>query len=69
MVFGNVNHMLAEGSVFDSIKDAINAICQPAPFLIVAVAALVVFLVGYRTFTRPVVAIPLAVAFTVFFIA
>jgi hypothetical protein len=69
MVFGSVNQMLAEGSVFDSIKDAINAICQPAPFLIVAVAALVIFLMGYRTFTRPVVAIPLAVAFTVFFIA
>ncbi|MEK7710494.1 MAG: hypothetical protein AAB341_01240 [Planctomycetota bacterium] len=65
----DVTMLLAEGSVFDSIKDAINAICQPAPFLIVAVAALGIFLVGYRTFTRPVVAIPLAVAFTVFFIA
>lgn len=61
--------LLAEGSVFDGIKQAINAACQPAPFLILSVAALVIFLVGYRTFTKPAVAIPLAVLFTVVFIA
>lgn len=60
---------LAAASVFDPIKDAINWLSQPAPFLIISVAALVIFLVGYRFFTKPVVAIPIAVAFTVFFIA
>src|SRR3972149_500950 len=61
--------MLAEGSVFEPIKDAINAASQPAPFLIISVAALTIFLVGYRTFTKPAVAIPLAALFVLFFLA
>jgi len=69
MTLASVNYLLAEGSVFDPIKNAINALCQPAPFLIVSVAALVLFLVGYRTLTKPVIAIPVAVAFSVFFMA
>lgn len=61
--------LLAEGSVFDGIKHAINVACQPATFLIMAVAALCIFLIGYRTLTKPVVAGPLAAAFTLFFVA
>jgi len=61
--------ILAEGSVFDGIKHAINVACQPAPFLIISVGALVIFLIGYRTFTRPAVAASLAAAFTLFFVA
>ena len=48
--------MLAEGSSFDAIKQAINIACQPAPFLSTSVVAFVVFLAGYRFFTKPVVA-------------
>lgn len=61
--------LLAEGSVFDGIKHAINVACQPAPFLILSVVALVVFLIGYRTLTKPAIAAPLGAAFTLFFIA
>ncbi len=61
--------LLAEGTVFDSIKGLINTVSQPAPFLILAVVGLTLFLVFYRPLTRPVVAIPLAAAFCIFFIA
>jgi hypothetical protein len=61
--------LLAEGSIFDGLKHAINVASQPHWFLILSVAALVVFLVWYRQLTRPVVAIPLAVAFTLAFLA
>ncbi len=64
-----VTVLLGEASVFDGIKGTINALCQPAPFLILSVIALTVFLVGYRTFTKPAVALPLAALFTLFFIA
>jgi len=60
--------LLAAASVFDPIKDAINAASEPAPFLIISMAALAIFLVGYRFFTKPVVAIPLGVAFVIFFV-
>ncbi len=61
--------ILAEGSVFDPIKEVINTLCEPAPFLILSVAALVAFLVGYRTLTRPAVAIPIAALCVLAFIA
>ncbi len=61
--------LLAAASVFEPIKDAINAASQPAPFLIISVAALTIFLVGYRFFTKPTVALPLAALFVLFFIA
>lgn len=61
--------LLAEGSAFDGIKHAINVACQPATFLIMSVAALVIFLLGYRTLTKPAVAGPVAAAFTIFFVA
>jgi len=59
---------LAEESVFESIKGFINALTQPHWFLIISVAALGVFLVGYRKLTKPAVAIPLAIFFTLFFL-
>jgi hypothetical protein len=61
--------LLAEGTVFDSVKALINTLSQPAPFLILAVAGLTFFLIFYRQLTRPAVAIPLAVAFCIFFVA
>ena len=61
--------MLAAASAFDGIKDTINWMCQPHSFLIVSVLALIVFLVGYRTFTKPIVAGPIAVFFTLAFLA
>ena len=68
MTFTQSTNILAATSVFDPIKDAINWASQPAPFLIFSVAALTIFLVGYRFFTKPVVAIPLAVFFSLAFI-
>lgn len=59
----------AEAGVFDGIKHFINVLCQPHWFLIISVVALAVFLIWYRQLTRPIVAIPLALAFTIFFVA
>lgn len=60
--------MLAEESVFDGIKGFINALSQPHWFLILSVVALVVFLAGYRKLTKPSVAIPFAIVFTLAFL-
>ena len=60
---------LAEGSAFEGVKAFINALCQPHWFLILSVAALVVFLAGYRFFTQPKVAIPIGALCTFFFLA
>ena len=61
--------MLAEGSALDAVKDFINTICQPAPFLLISCVGLAVFLLGYRTLTKPMVAGPIGLAALVFFIA
>jgi len=61
--------LLAAGTFIESIKNAINAICQPAPFFVLSVIALAVFLIGYRKVTKPAVAAPVALIALVFFIA
>jgi len=53
----------------DGIKQFINYVCQPHWFLSFTVLALVVFLIGYRTFTKPSVAGPLGGLAVLFFIA
>lgn len=59
--------ILALASVFEGIKGFINTICEPHWFLILSVVGLAVFLLGYRQFTRPVVAGALgAVAILIF---
>ncbi len=60
--------MLAEGSAIDSIKNAINYICQPHWFLILSVAAFAFFLAQYRWLTRPAVAGSLGAFGTLFFL-
>lgn len=55
-------------SFIDGVKDLINAVCQPHWFLIISVAALIAFLAGYRTFTRPSVALPLGGLAVLFFL-
>ena len=64
-----MSSLLAAGSIFDTIKQGINALCQPHWFLILSVVALIVFLLGYRRFTKPVFAIPFAAVCIVFFLA
>src|SRR3989304_10384917 len=63
-----MSSMLAETTFFDGVKDFINELCQPHWFLIISVAALVVFLAGYRRFTKPAVAGSLGALFTLFFL-
>ncbi len=64
-----MSSLLAAGSIFDTIKQGINALCQPHWFLILSVVALIVFLLGYRRFTKPVFAIPFAAVCIVIFLA
>lgn len=52
----------------DSIKHVINVACQPHWFLILSVLALVVFMVGYRTLTKPAIALPVGLACILFFL-
>lgn len=59
---------LAEASMFDGVKEFINGLCQPHWFLIIAASGLVVFLAGYRRFTKPAVAGTLGALFTLFFV-
>lgn len=61
--------LLAAESMFQGVKDFVNAICQPHWFLILSVIALGVFLIGYRFWTRPKVAGPIAAVLTLAFIA
>ena len=42
--------------------------CEPHWFLILSVVALVVFLVGYRSLTKPAIAIPFGVFCIAFFL-
>lgn len=60
---------LAASSPFDGIKHAINTMCQPAPFLVISVVGLAVFLIWYRTLTKPAVAGPLAAVALIAFVA
>ncbi len=62
-------YVLASSSAIDSIKDAVNWVCQPHWFLIISVIGLAVFLVGYRAITQPKVAIPIALAAVGVFVA
>ncbi|MCK6463834.1 MAG: hypothetical protein L6Q93_03165 [Phycisphaerae bacterium] len=50
-----MDYLLAESGI-DRIKHAINVICEPAPFFVLSCVALGVFLIGYRFWTKPVVA-------------
>ncbi|MCC7292875.1 MAG: hypothetical protein IT449_12510 [Phycisphaerales bacterium] len=50
-----MHYLLAAGGI-ERVKHAINTICEPAPFFILSCAALAVFLIGYRFWTRPAVA-------------
>lgn len=52
----------------NAIKDAINVMCQPHWFFILSNAALFVFLIGYRAFTKPAFALFALVAFTAFYV-
>lgn len=61
--------LLAAASTTQGLKDLVNAVCQPHWFLILSVIGLAVFLIGYRTFTRPSVAIPGAILLTMAFLA
>ncbi len=49
------------------IKHFINQALQPAPFFVLSVVALGLFLVGYRFFTKPKVALAAAIGFTLYF--
>ncbi len=61
--------ILAATSAVEGIKDFINTICQPHWFLILSVAGLSIFLIGYRFFTRPAVAATLGAMAVIFFLA
>lgn len=60
--------ILAESTSFDGVKEFINELCQPHWFLIISVAGLAVFLLGYRRFTKPAVAGTIGALFTLFFL-
>ena len=62
-----MSSLLAEATFFSDVKELVNALCRPHWFLIIAVAGLIVFLVGYRRLTKPAVAAALAGLFTLFF--
>ena len=64
-----MERVLAASSAIESIKHAINVLCQPHWFLIISVIALIVFLVGYRTLTKPPVAAGIGLACVLFFMA
>ncbi len=59
--------LLAAGDS-NAIKDLINTLCQPHWFFIIASVAMIVFLVGYRTLTKPAVALAGGLAFTAFYV-
>jgi len=61
--------LLAAGSGIEAIKHAINVLCEPYWFLILSVAALIVFLVGYRTITKPAMAAAIAALGLLFFLS
>lgn len=61
--------VLAATSAVESIKSFVNTICQPHWFLILSVAGLTIFLIGYRWFTRPAVAGVLAAVVVLAFLA
>ncbi len=60
--------LLAADSAMDSVKHFVNVLCEPHWFLIISVVALIVFLLGYRWFTKPVVAGAIAALGTLAFI-
>lgn len=60
--------ILAESGI-QAAKDFINQISRPAPFFIISCVALAVFLKGYRFFTRPAVALVLALLAVGFYVA
>ena len=60
--------ILAEPA-FEGIKELINRISQPAPFFILSCVALAIFLVGYRFFTKPIVAWFFSFLFVLFYVA
>lgn len=60
--------VVAAVSAVDNAKEFINTICQPHWFLIISVAGLIVFLLGYRRITQPFVAVPIAAVGVLFFL-
>lgn len=48
-----MSNVLAESSVIESIKSAVNTLCQPHWFLIISVLGLIIFLAYYRKVTKP----------------
>ena len=61
--------LLAATSTIESVKSLVNWLCQPHTFIILSVVALVVFLVGYRFFTKPIVAGSIATVCVIAFLA
>ena len=61
--------VLAAESSFDGLKNVVNYLCQPHWFLILSVLALIVFLIFYRTLTKPVVAGSIGAVATLAFLA
>lgn len=54
----------AQDSTSEAIKGLINQLLQPAPFFVLSCLGLLIFLVGYKFWTRPSVAGLVTVAFT-----
>jgi len=60
--------ILAASSAIEAVKHFINVMCRPHWFLIISVALLGVFLLGYRRLTRPAVAGAIGVGVVLFFL-
>lgn len=64
-----VHGILAATSAIDGIKHLVNVLCEPHWFLIIAVAGLIVFLIGYQSLTKPGVAATIAIVAVGLFVA
>ncbi|HEY3242147.1 MAG TPA: hypothetical protein VGM03_02255 [Phycisphaerae bacterium] len=62
-----MEHPLLAAATIEALKDFINRICRPEPFLILSVIGLAAFLAGYRKLTRPKVALTILIVFTSFY--
>ena len=61
--------LLLAASAVDQVKDVINGLCKPAPFFVISCSVLAIGLAGYRFFTRPKVAMVIALLAVGSFIA
>ncbi len=64
-----MTELLASGSGSSAIKELINKLCEPHWFLIISVVLFFVFLIGYRTFTKPAIAGTIGALSTLAFLA